>query len=157
MCNPAAEIRSSIARGGTSLGIIKGFLSRLGVGRVAVGVRRLARPGRGGGTAAATALRSLAGRRLGLVLALLRRAGPRGSGKEYGRADARWLHSDPTIVSLEILTVFLDGLLALILIYAILKQKHYRRSFNASLPRAKSPHMKDGVSLSVYPKEKMLP
>nr|XP_023960326.1 emopamil-binding protein-like isoform X2 [Chrysemys picta bellii] len=46
--------------------------------------------------------------------------------KEYGRADARWLYSDPTIVSLEILTVVLDGLLALILIYAIIKDKYYR-------------------------------
>uniref|UniRef100_A0AAZ3PUC1 EXPERA domain-containing protein n=1 Tax=Oncorhynchus tshawytscha TaxID=74940 RepID=A0AAZ3PUC1_ONCTS len=26
-------------------------------------------------------------------------------GKEYGKADERWLHSDPTIVSLELLTV----------------------------------------------------
>ncbi|XP_043388813.1 emopamil-binding protein-like isoform X3 [Chelonia mydas] len=47
--------------------------------------------------------------------------------KEYGRADARWLYSDPTIVSLEILTVVLDGLLALILIYAVIKDKYYRR------------------------------
>ncbi|XP_043388820.1 emopamil-binding protein-like isoform X5 [Chelonia mydas] len=46
--------------------------------------------------------------------------------KEYGRADARWLYSDPTIVSLEILTVVLDGLLALILIYAVIKDKYYR-------------------------------
>uniref|UniRef100_A0A6J0TVR0 Emopamil-binding protein-like n=1 Tax=Pogona vitticeps TaxID=103695 RepID=A0A6J0TVR0_9SAUR len=53
--------------------------------------------------------------------------------KEYGKADARWLHSDPTIVSLEILTVFLDGLLALILIYAILKQKHYRHFIQITL------------------------
>lgn len=47
-------------------------------------------------------------------------------GKEYGRADARWLYSDPTIVSLEILTVVLDGLLALILIYAVIKDKYFR-------------------------------
>ncbi|XP_054856622.1 emopamil-binding protein-like [Eublepharis macularius] len=53
--------------------------------------------------------------------------------KEYGIADARWLHSDPTIVSLEILTVFLDSLLALILIYAILKQKHYRHFIQITL------------------------
>ncbi|XP_061463542.1 emopamil-binding protein-like [Rhineura floridana] len=53
--------------------------------------------------------------------------------KEYGRADARWLHSDPTIVSLEILTVFLDGLLALILIYAIVKRKHYRHFIQITL------------------------
>lgn len=34
--------------------------------------------------------------------------------------------ADPTIVSLEILTVFLDGPLCVILIYAILKNKFYR-------------------------------
>lgn len=47
-------------------------------------------------------------------------------GKEYGKADQRWLHSDPTIVSLELLTVVLDGFLALLLVYAIIKDKHYR-------------------------------
>lgn len=46
--------------------------------------------------------------------------------KEYGKADTRWLYSDPTVVSLEILTVVLDGLLALVLIYAIVKEKYYR-------------------------------
>uniref|UniRef100_A0A4X1SMG2 EBP like n=2 Tax=Sus scrofa TaxID=9823 RepID=A0A4X1SMG2_PIG len=46
--------------------------------------------------------------------------------KEYGKADARWLTSDPTIVALEILTVVLDGSLALVLIYAIVKEKYYR-------------------------------
>ena len=34
--------------------------------------------------------------------------------------------SDPTVVSLEILTVFIDGPLCLILIYAMLKDKFYR-------------------------------
>ncbi|XP_065253603.1 emopamil-binding protein-like [Emys orbicularis] len=53
--------------------------------------------------------------------------------KEYGRADARWLYSDPTIVSLEILTVVLDGLLALILIYAIIKDKYYRHFIQITL------------------------
>ncbi|XP_066872407.1 emopamil-binding protein-like isoform X2 [Kogia breviceps] len=48
--------------------------------------------------------------------------------KEYGKADARWLYLDPTIVSLEILTVVLGGFLALVLIYAIVKEKHYRQS-----------------------------
>lgn len=47
-------------------------------------------------------------------------------GKEYGKADQRWLSLDPTIVSLEILTVVLDGALALFLIYAIVKEKYYR-------------------------------
>ncbi|XP_078088067.1 emopamil-binding protein-like [Mustelus asterias] len=46
--------------------------------------------------------------------------------QEYGKADARWLHSDPNIVSLEILTVLLDGFLVLLLIHAIVKDKYYR-------------------------------
>ncbi|XP_077872173.1 emopamil-binding protein-like isoform X3 [Ictidomys tridecemlineatus] len=48
--------------------------------------------------------------------------------KEYGKADARWLYFDPTIVSLEILTAVLDGFLALFLIYAIVKEKYYRKN-----------------------------
>ncbi|XP_044782892.2 emopamil-binding protein-like isoform X2 [Bubalus bubalis] len=47
--------------------------------------------------------------------------------KEYGKADARWLYFDPTIMSVEILTVVLGGSLALVLVYAIVKEKHYRK------------------------------
>ncbi|XP_059540561.1 emopamil-binding protein-like isoform X3 [Myotis daubentonii] len=46
--------------------------------------------------------------------------------KEYGKADARWVNFDPTIVSVEILTVVLDGSLALVLMYAIVTEKYYR-------------------------------
>lgn len=53
--------------------------------------------------------------------------------KEYGKADERWLHSHPTIVSIEILTVVLDGLLALVLIYAIVKDKSYRHFIQITL------------------------
>nr|XP_058897685.1 emopamil-binding protein-like isoform X2 [Kogia breviceps]XP_058897686.1 emopamil-binding protein-like isoform X2 [Kogia breviceps] len=53
--------------------------------------------------------------------------------KEYGKADARWLYLDPTIVSLEILTVVLGGFLALVLIYAIVKEKHYRHFIQITL------------------------
>ncbi|XP_032170690.1 emopamil-binding protein-like [Mustela erminea] len=53
--------------------------------------------------------------------------------KEYGKADARWLNFDPTIVSLEILTVVLDGSLALVLIYAIVKEKYYRHFLQITL------------------------
>uniref|UniRef100_A0A2K5C3A8 EBP like n=1 Tax=Aotus nancymaae TaxID=37293 RepID=A0A2K5C3A8_AOTNA len=53
--------------------------------------------------------------------------------KEYGKADARWLYFDPTIVSVEILTVALDGSLALFLIYAIVKEKHYRHFLQITL------------------------
>uniref|UniRef100_A0A8B9KTT0 EXPERA domain-containing protein n=1 Tax=Astyanax mexicanus TaxID=7994 RepID=A0A8B9KTT0_ASTMX len=53
--------------------------------------------------------------------------------KEYGKADQRWLHSDPNIVSLELLTVVLDGFLALLLVYAIVKDKHYRHFVQITL------------------------
>uniref|UniRef100_A0A672PLJ4 EBP like n=1 Tax=Sinocyclocheilus grahami TaxID=75366 RepID=A0A672PLJ4_SINGR len=53
--------------------------------------------------------------------------------KEYGKADERWLYSDPTIVSLELLTVVLDGTLALLLVYAIIKDKHYRHFVQITL------------------------
>ncbi|KAL6087608.1 hypothetical protein STEG23_035331, partial [Scotinomys teguina] len=53
--------------------------------------------------------------------------------KEYGKADTRWLYSDPTIVSLEILTVVLDGFLALVLVYAIVKEKYYRHFIQITL------------------------
>jgi hypothetical protein len=48
------------------------------------------------------------------------------TGKEYGKSDKRWLVSDPTIVSLELLTVAIDGPLAVVLVYAIIKDKFYR-------------------------------
>lgn len=48
------------------------------------------------------------------------------AGKEYAKADARWGVSDPTIVSLEILTVFLNGFLCLFLVYAVVAHKPYR-------------------------------
>ncbi|MBN3303535.1 emopamil-binding protein-like [Amia ocellicauda] len=53
--------------------------------------------------------------------------------KEYGKADERWLHSDPTIVSLELLTVIVDGFLALVLVYAIVKDKYYRHFVQITL------------------------
>lgn len=46
--------------------------------------------------------------------------------KEYAKADKRWGVSDPTIVSLEILTVAIAGPLALLLCYAIVKDRPYR-------------------------------
>lgn len=48
------------------------------------------------------------------------------AGKEYAKADARWGVSDPTIVSLEILTVFFNGFLCVVLVYAIVAHKSYR-------------------------------
>ncbi|KAM4538323.1 emopamil-binding protein-like [Fundulus diaphanus] len=53
--------------------------------------------------------------------------------KEYGKADSRWLVSDPTIVSVEILTVVLDSLLALLLIHAVLNEKYYRHFLQVTL------------------------
>ncbi|XP_072235395.1 emopamil-binding protein-like [Leuresthes tenuis] len=53
--------------------------------------------------------------------------------KEYSKADSRWLISDPTIVSIEILTVVLDSLLALMLIHAVLEKKYYRHFLQITL------------------------
>ncbi|XP_058478699.1 emopamil-binding protein-like [Solea solea] len=53
--------------------------------------------------------------------------------KEYGKADSRWLFSDSNIVSIEILTVVLDSVLAVLLIYAVLRQKYYRHFLQVSL------------------------
>lgn len=46
--------------------------------------------------------------------------------KEYAKADIRWGVSDPTIVSLEILTVTIVEIFAIVLIYAVIKRKPYR-------------------------------
>ena len=55
------------------------------------------------------------------------------SGKEYAKADYRWGVSDPTIVSLEILTVTIVEVFAVVLVYAILKNKFYRHFLQISL------------------------
>lgn len=47
-------------------------------------------------------------------------------GKEYAKADSRWGAADPTIVSLEIVTVLFNGSLCILLIYAILSKSPYR-------------------------------
>ena len=54
-------------------------------------------------------------------------------GKEYAKADRRWGVSDPTVVSLEILTVTIVQVFAVMLIYAILKNKPYRHFVQISL------------------------
>ncbi|XP_022619776.1 emopamil-binding protein-like [Seriola dumerili] len=53
--------------------------------------------------------------------------------REYGKADSRWLVSDPAIVSIEILTVVLDSLLAVLLIHAVLRDKYYRHFLQITL------------------------
>lgn len=53
--------------------------------------------------------------------------------QEYGKADGRWLVSDPNIVSVEILTVVLCSGLGLALIYAVVHNKHYRHFLQISL------------------------
>ena len=45
--------------------------------------------------------------------------------REYGRADARWAVRDPTVISIEIITV-LVGVLCVVNIYAIWRQNPYR-------------------------------
>uniref|UniRef100_A0A8D3C226 EXPERA domain-containing protein n=1 Tax=Scophthalmus maximus TaxID=52904 RepID=A0A8D3C226_SCOMX len=54
-------------------------------------------------------------------------------GREYSKADSRWLVSDPTIVSIEILTVVLDSVLGVLLIYAVLKDQYYRHFLQVAL------------------------
>jgi hypothetical protein len=46
--------------------------------------------------------------------------------REYGKADRRWAISDPTIVSLELLTVVLCSLLCILLAIAIVNRKPWR-------------------------------
>ncbi|XP_062521504.1 emopamil-binding protein-like [Corticium candelabrum] len=53
--------------------------------------------------------------------------------REYGLADSRWIHGDATIVSLEILTVFLCGTLCLVLIDAIVNKRSYRHFIQITL------------------------
>lgn len=43
------------------------------------------------------------------------------TGKEYAKADVRWGMADPTVVSLEILTVFGAGPLCVLLMYQIVR------------------------------------
>jgi hypothetical protein len=43
------------------------------------------------------------------------------SGKEYGKADYRWAIADPTIVSLEILTVLGAGPICCYILWQIVK------------------------------------
>ncbi|XP_060563369.1 emopamil-binding protein-like [Ruditapes philippinarum] len=53
--------------------------------------------------------------------------------KEYAKADERWGISDPTIVSLEILTVTIVTLFAIMLIYAIIEGRYYRHFLQISV------------------------
>lgn len=46
--------------------------------------------------------------------------------REYGRADARWAQYDPTVLSLELLTVFVAGPLALACAYGIWYRRPWR-------------------------------
>lgn len=46
--------------------------------------------------------------------------------REYGRADARWAVYDPTVLSLELLTVLLAGPLALACAFAIWTRQPWR-------------------------------
>lgn len=42
--------------------------------------------------------------------------------REYGTADRRWAGRDPTVISLEVLTVFCGGPAAAALVYAIIRR-----------------------------------
>ncbi|KAH9969889.1 Emopamil binding protein-domain-containing protein [Russula dissimulans] len=47
-------------------------------------------------------------------------------GREYVKADSRWGTADPTIVSLELVTVFIAAPLELLVVYQIVKQDRAR-------------------------------
>eukprot|EP00741_Cyanophora_paradoxa_P003572 tig00000093_g3470.t1 len=51
-----------------------------------------------------------------------------GPWKEYAKADSRWGVSDPTIVSVELITVVLDGILCLVVMWAIVRRSAYRHT-----------------------------
>lgn len=53
--------------------------------------------------------------------------------KEYGKADRRWMVRDPTVISLEILTVFVAGPLAFLAAYAVKTHKPYRHLVQATI------------------------
>jgi hypothetical protein len=49
-------------------------------------------------------------------------------GQEYARADVRWGHADPTVVSLELLTVFGAGPMCVYILYLLIRNdqsRHY--------------------------------
>lgn len=48
------------------------------------------------------------------------------AGKEYAKADTRWAVYDPTVLSLELLTVLLAGPLAILLVWTILNNNKWR-------------------------------
>ncbi len=48
------------------------------------------------------------------------------AGKEYSKADKRWGISDPTILTVELITAFVEGPMCLWLMYAIYYRKSYR-------------------------------
>ena len=55
------------------------------------------------------------------------------TGKEYAKADWRWAVSDPTIVALEVLTVFLIGPLCVLMVPAICSRWRSRHFLQVSL------------------------
>lgn len=50
--------------------------------------------------------------------------------REYGKADARWAVYDPTVLSLELLTVFIMGPIAIMMVYGIYYRKPWRHVLN---------------------------
>ena len=48
------------------------------------------------------------------------------AGKEYGLADSRWAFADPTIVAMEMLTVFFCSPLCVLVVYGIAKRRWWR-------------------------------
>jgi hypothetical protein len=58
------------------------------------------------------------------------------TGREYAAADARWGTADPTVVSLEVLTVLGAGPLAALIVYQIVKRDPARHHWIVVLSTA---------------------
>ncbi len=59
--------------------------------------------------------------------------------REYGRADKRWAGRDATVISLELLTVFIGGPASAAMVYAVLKCVPTRTAFDACDAPLRSP------------------
>jgi len=76
------------------------------------------------------------------------------TGREYAAADFRWGVSDPTVVSIELLTVIGDGLLCVYILYLLIQQDKRRYFWTIVLSTAE---IYGGYVLyCIFPPEKRL-
>lgn len=65
-------------------------------------------------------------KRASTILPLSNPPTPSRTGNEYSKSDFRWNIFDPTVLSLELLTVLVAGPLALVIAWAIITNNKYR-------------------------------